>query len=104
MFGRRRRGTVVDERTLTEQVDELETAGRVLEALSLLEAENAAHPDEAHELRLASLRHAAFAELDKTGGFPTWPVDHRASAPPPEHRPSLADRPCMRPSATAHGP
>ena len=77
MFGRRRRGTVVDERTLPEQVDELESAGRVLEALSLLEAENAAHPDEAHELRLASLRHAAFAELDKTGGFPTWPVDHR---------------------------
>jgi hypothetical protein len=90
MFGRRRRASVVDGAPVLERVERLASAGRVLEALALLEEEHATRPDERFELRLAELRHAAFAELDATAGFPEWPVDRPDGPGPdgPAHIPS----------------
>jgi hypothetical protein len=79
MFGRRRRDARAGLPVL-DQVAALEAEGRVLEALALLEEANADRPDDPFELRLAELRHAAFAALDREPGFPEWPVDHRDGA------------------------
>jgi Phytanoyl-CoA dioxygenase (PhyH) len=83
MFGRRRRGGAVEMAPL-DQIDDLEASGRLLEALERLESLHADHPDEQLEIRLAALRHAAFAELDRTPAFPEWPVDRRPD--PTAHR------------------
>jgi hypothetical protein len=84
-LGRRRKGGL-SELPLLDRVAELEASGRALEALALLEEANGGRPDDALEIRLAELRHAAFAELDRTPGFPEWPVDRRAepTGGPPE--------------------
>ena len=81
MFGRRRRA----QPPVDQQVDHLEAAGRRLEAVDLLERRLAQQPDAATELRLASLRNAAFAELDRTPGFAEWPLPRPpADGGPPE--------------------
>jgi hypothetical protein len=89
MFVRRRKGALVAADPL-ERAEELAAEGRALEAMEVLEAANARRPDDRYERRLAELRHAAFTELDRTPGFPEWPVDHRTdrSAPGPPEIPS----------------
>jgi len=69
-----------------DRVADLEAGGRLLEALEVLEAANAERPYDDYEVQLARLRHRAFAEVGRNGGFPVWPVDHRdgAASPPAE--------------------
>lgn len=60
-----------DVKDLLEQVRELERHGRLLEALDALKA--AERGDAAIDSRLISLRHKAFAHLDRSRGRDPWP-------------------------------
>ena len=73
---------------MLDRVADLRARGDLLEALQLLEAANADRPQETYEVQLASLRHDAFTQLDRTPGFPAWPVDHRNGATPSAGIPS----------------
>jgi hypothetical protein len=54
-------------------VDALVAAGRLLDAIELLSAENRAERDPAKEQRLVELRHAAFATLEPATAIEQWP-------------------------------
>lgn len=54
-------------------VDALIAAGRYLEAIRVLTAANRERRDHETERRLVRLRLEAFAELDRSGGPPSWP-------------------------------
>ena len=66
---------------------ELADDGRCLQALAALVALNRSRPDAEVERRMVELRHAAFAELSKAPGRPTWPASF------PDPFPGLAGLP-----------
>lgn len=91
-----------------EEADRLVAAGRALDAVDLLHAANVADPDPDVERRLAVLRHQAFGELDRTPGFPVWPVpiadlDPTEPAHIPMIAPSELTADAVRRAITAHG-
>jgi hypothetical protein len=55
------------------RADELAARGDILDAIDELVRANRAHADARIELRLGELRHAAFAGIEHSGGFPEWP-------------------------------
>ena len=93
---------------LLAEADRLAADGRSLEAVDLLHAANVAAPDPAVERRLAVLRHQAFDELDRTPGFPEWPVptagiDHGESPRIPVIAPSELNADAVRRAMAVHG-
>lgn len=61
-----------------DRAEELVAAGRLLDAVDLLQGAVSRRPDAALERRLVALRHAAFAELGASSRHPSWPVAGRA--------------------------
>ncbi len=96
-----------DHRDLLAQADRLAADGRCLAAVDLLHEANVAHPDPDLERRLAVLRHQAFGELDRTPGFPEWPVRvdglDRSPAHIPVIAPSELTAEAVRRAINAHG-
>lgn len=93
---------------LLAEADRLAADGRSLEAVDLLHAANVARRDPELEVRLAVLRHQAFGELDRTPGFPEWPVptagiDRTESPRIPVIAPSELDADAVRRAMAVHG-
>ena len=63
------------------KVDELESAGRLVEAVDLLAELNRDQPDPAADVRLVDLRHRAAAELADVAGRETWPPPYQDPFP-----------------------
>jgi hypothetical protein len=78
--------------------DALETEGRCLEAVEALSTANRLRRDPSIERRLVRLRHAAFAELDRSLGVPPWPP-----AFVPEDRPGTEGPPRITPQELTPG-
>jgi hypothetical protein len=62
-----------DRAALVAEADDLESAGRTIEAIEALVAANRIERKPGIERRILALRHAAFAQLDRGAGAPTWP-------------------------------
>lgn len=91
------------------EANELEGQGRTLEAIdALTRANRAAGGEPVLERRLVELRHLAFDELPRTGGFTDWPVAVSTDEPPgppqvPELEPSALTAEEVRLQISSHG-
>lgn len=82
--------------------------GRLLDAVDALHRAEEAAPNVAVEVRLAELRHAAFADLEPSSRFDSWPVpvedlDRSGPARIPQLAPSELSGDAVRRAILAHG-